>query len=210
MKKTVLALIVSIVLFSTVFISQMLGRASANPIRWWDLPPISYPSLVVFSPIGGESCDASNDIWLNFTVIKPPDWFTTPDCYIKDVAYCVDGTAIGHGTVSDNSHANQVIVEVNDPLGIADIASSFNFSYKLKGLGNGQHYLTFYVECYYKGGDCGTNTDIPRLPFSVYNSSAFVGERLLTTLVTASMGVGTVAFVVLLAHFKRRQRGQSP
>jgi len=220
MKKTALALILTIVLFSTAFISQTPTLASANPIQWWDLPPISYPSFYVLSPIKGESYDASKDIWLNFTVMKPSDWFTTPDCHIIDVAYCVDGNAIGHGKMGDNSDANQVVVEVNDPWDVIDVPSRFDFSFNLKGLGDGQHTLTFYVEGHYNGGLFGTTTDRARA-FSVYTPTPTPTptdalEAILqpatfpvTPVFVASAGIA-LAVTSLFVYFKKRQRNKNP
>jgi hypothetical protein len=218
MKKTALALILTIVLFSTVFISQKLSLASANP-NWrpWEVE-ISYPTIDVVSPVAGESYP-SNDVWLNFTLFKPEDWFNRTNSQIRLIAYCVDGAANGYGWVSDNSDENEIIVEVHDPIGVANRPSSFSFSFSLTGLTDGEHTVEIYVD-----GDWdlswGFGYTFPRTRFTVYTSYPAPSptitptsapeptpeaEPIATMLVTASVGIGAVVCVGLFVYSNKRK-----
>jgi len=220
MKKTALAMMLTIVLFSTVFISQTLNFANTNP-GWkpWE-NEISYPTLDVYSPGAGESYP-SNDIWLNFTLTKPSDWLNKTDCYISYVTYCVDGSASGpYGQISDNSDENETIIEVQDPKGVANPPTSFNFSFNLEGLADGEHTLEILVEGNH--GWSGFGYTFPRTSFTVYASSPAPtptasptsipeptpeAAPISTTLVTASASVfAVIVGIGLLVYFKKRQR----
>ena len=174
MKKTALALILTIVSFSTVFISQTLSLASANPgWRPWEFMPANLPSLVISSPIRGEFY-ASNDIWLNFTVEEPSDWLNKTDCYISYVTYCVDGDATGRDrgeTFEDGvlyTDENEVIISVQD-YGSA-MNNSFSFSFKLEGLSAGKHTVDVCIEANYETISFSADL-VPRTSFTVYPSS---------------------------------------
>jgi hypothetical protein len=219
MKKTALAIILTIVLFSTVFISQTLSLANANP-GWkpWE-NEISYPTLDVLSPVAGESYP-SNDIWLNFTLTKPSDWLNKTDCYISYVTYCVDGSASGpYGQISDNSDENETIIEVQDPRGVLNPPTSFSFSFDLEGLADGEHTLEILVEGNYDW--TGFGYTFPRTSFTVYTSSptptptaspTSIPEPTATpepfpTLVTASVSVlAAMIGLGLSVYFKKHRR----
>jgi len=167
MNKTAFAVISLVMLFSTVFISQLSSSANANP-NWrpWE-NPISYPILDVVSPVDGGSYP-SNDVWLNFTVTKPSDWFTKSDCYISYVTYCIDGSASGpYGYISDNSDENETIIAVQDK-GVENPPTSFSFSFKLEGLTYGTHTLEILVEGNYNW--TGFGYTFPRTIFTVRTS----------------------------------------
>jgi len=174
MKKAALALILTIVLFSTVLVSQTLSSASANP-GWkpWELMPTNLPSLVISSPINGESY-ASNDIWLNFTVEEPSDWLNKTDCYISYVTYCVDGDANGRGRGSSYEDGvsytdeNEVIGNVQD-YGSA-MNNSYSFSFKLGGLAAGKHTVDVCIEVNYETISFSQD-ESPMRSFTVYPSS---------------------------------------
>ena len=218
MKKTALAIILTTVLFSTVFISQTLSLANANP-GWkpWE-NEISYPTLDVYSPVAGES-HPSNDIWLNFTLTKPSDWLNKTDCYISYVTYCVDGSATGpFGHISDGSDENETIIQVQDPQGVANPPTSFSFSFELEGLADGEHTLEILVEGNYDW--TGFGYTFPRTSFTVYASSPTptpaasptTPEPTATpepfpTLVTASVSVlAAMIGLGLFVHFKKQRR----
>ena len=173
-KKTSLALILTLILFSTVFVvSQTLRLVRANPgWRPWE-HEISYPTTDVVSPIGGKSYP-SNHIWLNFTVAKPSDWLNKTDCFISYVTYCVDGDANGQGRGWTNEEGviytdeNEVIVYVQD-YGSA-VKSSYSFSFNLEGLAAGKHTLEVCVEGNYEGTSFSAEVS-PRISFTVYPSS---------------------------------------
>jgi len=212
-------MMLTIVLFSTVFISQTLSLASANP-GWkpWE-NEISYPTLDVLSPVAGESYP-KNNIWLNFTVLKPSVWLNKTNCYISYVTYCVDGSATGpFGHISDGSDENETIIQVQDPQGVANPPASFSFTFDLEGLADGEHTLEILVEGNYDW--TGFGYTFPRTNFVVYASSSTptptaspsapepkaTPEPFPTTLVTASVSVvAVIAGIGLLVYFKTRER----
>jgi len=168
MKKTAFAVVSLVVLFSTVVISQKANSAKGNP-NWrpWE-NPISYPTIDIVSPVKGGSYPP-NDVWLNFTLTKPSDWFTKPDCYISYVTYCVDGSASGpYGYISDNSDENETIIAVQDK-GVENPPTSFSFSFNLEGLTAGTHTSEILVEGNYDW--TGFGYTFPRTYFTVYASS---------------------------------------
>jgi hypothetical protein len=174
MKEKVLALILAIVSISTAFtVSQTLSLASANPGFNWELMPTSLPSIVISSPIRGESY-ASNEIWLNFTVEEPSDWFNKTDCYISYVTYCVDGDANGRDrgeTYEDGvlyTDEDEVIINVQD-YGSA-MNNSFSFSFKLEGLEAGKHTVDVCIEVNYETISFSQD-ESPMRSFTVYPSS---------------------------------------
>jgi hypothetical protein len=173
MRKTALALITTMVLFLTVLVSQTVDSASANPGFNWELWPTNLPSLVISSPIRGESY-ASNDIWLNFTVEEPSDWLNKTDCYISYVTYCVDGDANGRNPGSSYEDGvsytdeNEVIISVQD-YGSA-MNNSYSFSFKLEGLAAGKHTVDVCIEANYETISFSADL-VPRTSFTVYPSS---------------------------------------
>ena len=88
MKKTALAAMSLIVLFSTVVISQTFSSVNANP-NWrpWENAPTP-PIITILSPLETQSCISSKVI-LDFTVTKPLDWGDS-DWKIESVSYFVD------------------------------------------------------------------------------------------------------------------------
>jgi len=215
MKKTAVILVPTIVLFSTVLISQTLSLAIANPgWRPWE-NEISYPIIDVVSPVEGGSYPP-NDVWLNFTLTKPSDWLDKTDCYISYVTYCVDGSASGpYGQISDNSDENETIIEVQDPKGTANPSTSFSFSFNLEGLTDGNHTLEILVEGNYDW--TGFGYTFPRTSFTVYTPSAeptaapgtvSQPESFPTALVTASAGIVAVVGIALFAFSKKYRRAK--
>ncbi len=168
MSKTAFAVISLVVLFSAVVVSQLCNFANGNP-NWkpWEYP-VSYPTLDVDSPVIGEIY-YSDDVWLNFTLTKPSDWFTKPDCYISYVTYCIDGSATGpNGHISDNSDENETVIPVQDK-GVVNPSTSLSFSFNLEGLTAGTHSLEILAEGNYDWTGFGIN--YPRTYFRVYASS---------------------------------------
>jgi hypothetical protein len=174
MKKKALSLIFPAVLLSIIFVSQTLSLAGANP-NWrpWELMPPNLPSLVISSPIRGESY-ASNDIWLNFTVEEPSDWLNKTDCYISYVTYCVDGDANGRDrgeTYEDGvlyTDENEVIISLQD-YGSA-MNNNYSFSFKLEGLAAGKHTVDVCIEANYETISFSQD-ESPMRSFTVYPSS---------------------------------------
>jgi hypothetical protein len=192
MKKTALALTLTIVLFSTVVVSQMVSFANANP-DWepWKYP-VSTPTITVVSPIESESYP-SNDVWLKFTLTKPSDWIPSRG-QIRFVSYCVDGMADG---IEDE---NETRVEVQDPLGVVNAPSSLSFSFNLAGLKDGQHTVQVHWEGTFEGSTI-TGT-LQRISFTVYTPFP-------TALVVASVVLVAVISIGLLVYFKKRGRGRN-
>ena len=132
MNKTALALtIMSGLIIPLAAEAHLVGLVEANFKPNWGWVT-SQPSISVISPVEGGYY-SSNDVWLNFTVTKPPDWANTTK-HITYVSYCVDGTADGPFAHSgDKSDANEVSVYVQDYAyaGVGDASSSLSFSFNL-------------------------------------------------------------------------------
>jgi len=168
MKKTAFAVISLVVLLSTVIVSQLCNFANGNPHRIPRGDPVSYPTLEVDSPVVGGKYSSGN-VWLNFTLTKPSDWFTKPDCYITYVTYCIDGSANGpNAHAGDNSDENETIIPVQDK-GVVNPSTSLSFSFNLEGLTAGTHSLEILAEGNYDWTGFGIN--YPRTYFRVYASS---------------------------------------
>jgi len=159
MKKKAFAVISLVVLLSTVVVSQLCNSANGNP--WLaSKHPYSKPKLDVDSPVDVGTYSSDN-VWLNFTLTKPSDWFTTPDCYISYVTYWIDGFA------TDNVE-NETVIAVQDK-DVENPPASFSFSFNLEGLTAGTHTLGIMAQGIYEG--TGFNTYYPRINFTVYDFS---------------------------------------
>lgn len=69
--------LVVVFLLSAVLETLMVSFALANPFLFDEFPtePVTTPpAIVVHSPIPNENYN-SNEVWLNFTIIKPDAWF---------------------------------------------------------------------------------------------------------------------------------------
>jgi len=149
MKKTALSVMSLVVLFSIAGVSLTVNSANANwgwrPWENWE--KISYPIIDVVSPVEGRWYP-SNNVWLNFTLTKPSDWFSKPGCFISHVGYSVDSHVIGpFGRIIENSDNKQVMIEVKDySRDVPNSPTSFNFSFNLEGLTDGKHALEIQVE----------------------------------------------------------------
>jgi len=216
-----LALILTIVLFSTLFFSQTLSLANANPIGWpWKQEFTSgYPEITVMSPWGIYPQDS---VWLNFTVTKPSNW-TKLEGQLNYVAYLVDGERESF-TSQETWDEDTVKITVQDPLGVPNPPLEFNFTLKLNGLSEGQHHVDLYVEGHvlHNGADTLVGRVYERtMDFIVRNESPTssapsptqdYGLKLSSPQQIAVLS-GTIAVtcIVLLAfYFKKRQRGKSP
>jgi hypothetical protein len=112
---------------------------------------VGHSEIIVVSPIQDKSYN-SNDVWLNFTVTKPSDWFDLGG-QMKFVRYIVDGgprdsmeeNAARERLMSWDGGEGVMQTEVQDPLGIANPPSTFTFSFKLAGLATGEHCVDVYV-----------------------------------------------------------------
>jgi hypothetical protein len=198
--KKALVVMPLVVLLSTLVVSQFCNSVNANP-NWrpWE-NEISYPTIDVVSPVEGGNY-SSDDVWLKFTLTKPSDWFSKPDCYISYVTYYVDGFASGpYGHISDNSDENETIIEVVDK-GVENPSDSFSFSFILEGLTAGNHTIDFLVEGYYDWTGFGIN--FPRTSFAVYNSPTQTEQDMTTGAIFAVSSIAV--FLGLLLYFIKRK-----
>jgi hypothetical protein len=218
MRKTALALIMTIVLFSTVFFSQTPSLVNANPVGWpWKQnSPRGYPIITVTSPWGIYPQD---NVWLNFTVTKPSKW-TDLGGQLDYAGYLVDGEL---EFFSRYTFGEDKVITIQDSLGgVANPPLEFNFSLKLNGLSEGQHHVDLYVEGHVLND--GVNTPVGALKtmdFIVRNEFSLpptpsptqdYGLKLSSPQQIAVLsGTIAVACIVLLAYyFKKWQRGKSP
>ena len=148
MKKTAFAVTSLVVLFSTAVVSLTANSVNANP-NWRPFGgnPLIPPIIDVVSPVESRWYP-SNDVWLNFTLTKPSDWFSKPGCFISHIGYSVDGHITGpFGRKIDNSDNKQVMIKVKDySSGVPNTPTSFNFSFNLEGLKDGKHTIEIQVE----------------------------------------------------------------
>jgi hypothetical protein len=190
MKRIGLALTLTIVLFSTVVISQTVSLANANP-NWkpWE-STIEVPTITFTSPIMLDSYPSDN-IHLKFTVTTPSDWIPSKG-EIRFISYCVDGFADG---IEDE---NETRVEVQDSLGVVNKPSSFNFSFNLAGLKDGEHTVEVFVDGIYEATGFGTSAQ--RIKFTVYTPFP-------TTLLIASVSAVAVVAIGLglFVYFKKHK-----
>jgi len=223
MRKTALALILTIVLFSTVFFSQTLSVANANPIGWpWKQEFTSgYPEITVMSPVPGGTYP-QDSVWLNLTITKPSNW-TDVEGQLDCVAYLIDGERLSFLS-QETWDEDTVIVPVQDPLGVPNAPLEFNFSLKLSGLSAGDHDLDVYARGHVFNG--GADTEVGRVydntifftvasessPSPTLSPTQDYGLKLSPPQQIAVLsGTIAVASIVLIAfYFKKRQRGKSP
>ena len=212
MRKTAFALMLTTVFFSIVFFSQTRSLANANPFgspwHWGDL------KINVTSPWGIYSQD---NVWLNFTVTKPSNW-TELGGHLNYVAYLVDGER--YSSTSQNPWDQyKVKVAIQDPVGVANPPLQFNFTLKLNGLSEGQHYVDLFVEAHVQGDTLVGVTKT--MDFLVQNESPphptpqptqDIGLKLSPPQQTAvlSGAIAIVSVVLLAYYFKKRQRSERP
>ena len=188
MKRTVLAqtIILFMVIFSTVIISQLVNSANANP-NWkpWENAPSS-PITTIESPVEDESY-MSSDVWLKFNVTKQSDW-TVSNGQITLIAYSVDGVPNG---IADE---NETIVEVHDPMD--SLNPTISFSYKLAGLKDGKHTVMVYVKGDVKRTAVGMESQM--ISFKVYSFP--------TTLVAVTSVVSVAVIGTALLFFLKKRK----
>lgn len=217
MRKTALELILTIVLFSTIFFSQTLSLVNANPVGWpWKQEFTSgYPEITVMSPWGIYPQD---NVWLNFTITKPSNW-TDLGGQLDYAGYLVDGEL---EFFSRYTFGEDKVITIHDPLGGVNPQLEFNFTIKLNGLSEGQHHVDLYVEGHALNDGVDTMVGaLKTMDFIVRNESPPPptpsptrdnGLKLNPPQQIAELsGTIAVACTVLIAYyFKKRQRGQSP
>ena len=145
MKRTALAVMSLMVLFSAVVIRQLCSSAIANP-GW---TPFAYlfpdpPIITIYSPLENHSY-TSTDVVLSFSVTKPAEWLDSGK--IDLVAYFIDTNIYHFDTRKEN------VVEVQDPSDAENSIPSFIFSFDLKGLEDGSHTMEVFAEGYVNGTD---------------------------------------------------------
>ena len=215
-----MALILTIALVSTVFFSQTLSLAKANPIGlpWKQEFTSGYPEITVMSPWGIYPQDS---VWLNFTVTKPSNW-TSLGGQLYHVTYLVDGNR-SYPTDSYDLGFGETRIPVEDPLGVENPALVFNFSMKLNGLSEGQHRVDLYVEGHVleDGVDTLVGAQKAVVGFIVSNESPTFSTSSQTQdyglnlsppqqIAVLSGTIAVLSIVLIAFYFKKRQRGKSP
>jgi hypothetical protein len=140
MKRTALAMILTVVLFLTIFISQPLSLVNANPVGWpfKHENPWGYPEITITSP--NPVSYPQNSVWLNLTVTKPSKWLDL-EGHLTFVAYLIDGNRESLIGSLPYDNVGETRVAVNDPIGSLTQQLEFNLSIKLEGLSEGNHHI---------------------------------------------------------------------
>jgi len=186
MKKTAYALTLVLALLFSV--RTQANTVTANPYwPWGGYYPIGHPEITVVSPVQNGSY-LQNDVWLNFTVTKPSDWDDL-EGQLKFVAYLVDGERMN--LINDYKNEGEIRVEVQDPLGVVNSPSEFNFSIKLTGLWGGKHSVDVYAEGLVKdkGDDMPLGTVLSDTIHFTVTGKPYSFPTILV-----------IAFVIILAH----------
>ena len=210
-----LSFILGLVL-SAVAGALMINSAVANPIISLEFPtePITTPpTIVVHAPVQNQNYD-SNDVWLNFTIIKPETWIRLPEKYggvdeKGNPVYVILGNVTSVYYVLDGEGRN---VSVRDQSYFADAFPNrdLNFSTKLT-LTKGAHNIVVGLEAdsYYYDE---TNYQYPFLSSVVVNGSSeivnfTVLQEPFPTVPVAAATVASVAVagVGLLVYFRERK-----
>lgn len=124
----------------------MINLAAANPIGlYFEFPtePImTPPAIVVYSPVQNQNY-GSNDVWLNFTIIKPEAWIKLPQEYGGDDAngnplYVIFGNITSVYYIIDSGEPQNISVHDLSYVAEAFPKRTLNFSTNLT-LPNGAH-----------------------------------------------------------------------
>jgi hypothetical protein len=136
-KKAVAAVLVSMLLFSTVALFQF-NLVSANPYAGTPVPPSLQtpnkdpPIVTIQSPGNNTYYALENEILLNFTVTQPDSWFKPNiSCWINGVSYQLDGGQVV--TLFEPTPAESVL------------PATKQFLVVFKGVSGGQHTLRVNV-----------------------------------------------------------------
>jgi hypothetical protein len=202
MKRTALALILAL-LFSAIAGTKIINLAESNP---GIVVITSPPEINVLSPVENQTYP-SNDVWLNFTVIRPADWL-----YNNSGVYLSQGR-ITYAQYSVRIHAAQFRpvdanisgeIDVDDPLNAENPPSNFSFSLNLEGLPDGQHRLEVSINGYFYSNRSHTSRSQTIL-FTVYTPEP-EEEPFPAALVVAPIVAVSVAVLGLLIYLRKRRR----
>lgn len=203
MKRTVLALILAL-LFSAIAGTKIINLAESNP---GIVVITSPPEINVLSPVENQTYP-SNDVWLNFTVIRPADWlYNNSGVYLSQgrITY-VQYSVWFHRDIVYFPAANvSEIIEVNDPLNAENPPSNFSFSLNLKGLPDGQHRLEVSINGYFYSNRSHTSRS-QTISFTVYTPEPEEEPFPAAIVAAASGATVTVIGISLLVYFRKRKR----
>jgi hypothetical protein len=214
-KRTASATVVSIFAFSALIFASSVSLATANPAPLfpfpWGEPVTTPPTIVVYSPVQNQTY-STNEIWLNFTIIKPETWF--PSGHLAEMGYvnAVFGNVTTAYYTVDGGQRQNITVHDTDTLFTANSPHTLNVS-TLLTMTEGAHSLKVSLEA-----DSYCALQIPDQGFGlksivVHNDSETVNFTIFptSTVVFGLFGAAaTVAAVSMLIHLKKHKREAKP
>lgn len=217
--------------YTTILILVLLFSAEAQVVMvlanpYWPFPDSGYPDwgypeITITSPVQNGTYP-KNNVWLNLTVTKPSNW-TDFEGQLKYVAYLIDGDRNDLTYSSYNHSVGETRVAVDDPLGVVNPPSEFNFSIKLEDLSAGNHHIDVAAEGLLKYNESDVSvgsvyddtinfivteeTSAPTTPAPTpFQEPTPIADSYLTTLVIASVSAAAVVVTGLLVYFKKSKR----
>ena len=129
--------------------------SAENPWMWWGFPaqPVtSKPTINMQSPLNNQVLN-SNNIWLNFSIIKPSDWFqysATGEDENGNHPYYILGKFTSLNYTTDDGQPHSLSINETDATLLPFPQRLFQFNTRLD-LGSGVHIIqvSYEADCYY-------------------------------------------------------------
>jgi hypothetical protein len=214
MKKATLALtFILTLLVLAVVEAAFVNVATANPgpLNYFPTEPITTPpTIVVHSPIQNETYNSA-DVWLNFTVTKPEEWFAFNKGSVENgtmFSLAFGNITSVYYTVDGNERQNLTVHDTEDLLVVLSPTLTIDFSTKLT-LTEGKHHIrvgleadSYYVVNLY-GPETFSNVEVDGVsePITFTISKPFP----IAPVIAATVIAAVVVSVGLLMHRKRRK-----
>jgi hypothetical protein len=217
-KTAFVSAIIVVFLLSGALETLIVSFALANPFLFDEFPtePVTTPpAIVVHSPIQNENYD-SNEVWLNFTIIKPDTWFKFTN-QAAQANYLTFGNITSVYFILDNGELQNI--PMKDITYFNDVFPNKTLEFSTRvSLMEGAHDLMVGLEAdsYYYNESVSYNETTYKYPLFlssvvVNGSSEIVSFTVLqepspaTIVFVASVGIA-LAVIGLFIYFKKNKR----
>jgi hypothetical protein len=210
MKRAFIVSLILVLLVSLLAASQVVKLGTANPLWLLFFPraAVETPPTITFQSPTNRTYDSDN-VWLNFTIVKPESWFGVAiNIYPSNYVY-VNITSLSY-TIDGNVSESIQFRDFNASLVEENPERSLNFSTKLT-LPEGPHNLTVNLQCdsYYVETFTRpylSNTQMNFTSEAVYFNVAAANASAPTMLVMVpATSIAAIGIGVLL-YFKKHKR----